>query len=231
MKIITIGDIHGKNIWEKIIEKEKDADKIIFIGDYWDSWDESFEKQVNNFQKILAYKYDNPDKVVLLIGNHDYHYLSYVEEFYSGFHKERKTQISLYLERAIEDGLMQMAYLDGKFLFTHAGVTKTWMENNKLEQGGIVARINTEFTSNPNAFKFAPSTGLDNVGDSITQPPIWVRPRALKSNAVEGFTQVVGHTKFKTLQIEEKFIFVDCLDYCNEYLIISDGVPSVGKVE
>ena len=32
MKIIILGDIHGRTIWKQIIEKEN-PDKIIFLGD------------------------------------------------------------------------------------------------------------------------------------------------------------------------------------------------------
>lgn len=33
-KIIVFGDIHGRPIWKKVLEKEYDADLIIFLGDY-----------------------------------------------------------------------------------------------------------------------------------------------------------------------------------------------------
>ena len=38
MKTIAIGDIHGLSIWKDIINKEN-PDKVIFIGDYFDSFD------------------------------------------------------------------------------------------------------------------------------------------------------------------------------------------------
>ncbi len=37
MKTIVIGDIHGRTSWKDIIEKEQTWDKVIFIGDYFDS--------------------------------------------------------------------------------------------------------------------------------------------------------------------------------------------------
>ena len=36
-KVVVIGDIHGKSVWKEIVNKEADADTIIFIGDYLDS--------------------------------------------------------------------------------------------------------------------------------------------------------------------------------------------------
>ena len=38
-KIVAIWDIHWMDIWEKIVEKESDASKIIFIWDYFDSYE------------------------------------------------------------------------------------------------------------------------------------------------------------------------------------------------
>ena len=36
MKTIIIGDIHGRSVWKQIVEKEKDAHQIVFLGDYFD---------------------------------------------------------------------------------------------------------------------------------------------------------------------------------------------------
>ena len=45
MKIIALGDIHGQKKWEKIVEKNSDADEIIFLGDYFDSFSVPFSEQ------------------------------------------------------------------------------------------------------------------------------------------------------------------------------------------
>jgi predicted phosphodiesterase len=86
MKITIIGDTHGRSKWKNIVEKEKDADKIIFIGDYFDAKDGGYSanRQIENFKEIVEFKRNNPDKVILLIGNHDFHYLKGVNEEYSG---------------------------------------------------------------------------------------------------------------------------------------------------
>ena len=36
-KIVVIGDIHGRAIWRKIVDDNPDADRFIFLGDYFDS--------------------------------------------------------------------------------------------------------------------------------------------------------------------------------------------------
>jgi predicted MPP superfamily phosphohydrolase len=73
MNICAIGDIHGNPLWEKIVEKESDnSDLIVFLGDYFDSFSYSTVEQIHNFLKIIEFKKKNNDKVILLIGNHDW---------------------------------------------------------------------------------------------------------------------------------------------------------------
>ena len=92
MKTIILGDTHGNDIWKKIVEEES-PDKVIFVGDYFDSFDISFAKQMYNFNEILDYKKSGNAEVTLLIGNHDYHYLPFVYENYSGYQMHNRMTI------------------------------------------------------------------------------------------------------------------------------------------
>lgn len=77
MKVLILGDIHGRKVWKEIIEKEN-ADKIIFLGDYVSTHDGiSEEEQIENLEEILSFKEENPEKVILLRGNHDVQHLGY----------------------------------------------------------------------------------------------------------------------------------------------------------
>ena len=74
---------------------------------------------------------------------------------------------------------------------------------------------------------------MDMSGDDITQSPIWVRPHSLAIDMVDGIRCVVGHTQVKQLGLNEKFpnlILIDCLGFTDEYLVITDGVASVGSL-
>jgi len=231
-KIVCIGDIHGKDIWKKIVDKEKDAGLIIFMGDYWDSFTISTKDQIKNYKEILEYKKNNLDKVILLIGNHDYHYFRFSGEQCSGYQKDGGF---IDLMNQESSGYLQMCYDHGGYLFTHAGVTKTWCKNNKIDMDNISKSINNLFKENTlstqKAFKFTPDSKHDNYGNSITQPPIWVRPESLESDSIEGFVQVVGHTHQKCINIKEKFIYTDTFDNCGEYLIIDNGITMIGEVK
>lgn len=70
METLVLGDIHGRLYWYDIIQKEQ-PDRVIFLGDYVSTHDSiPADQQMSNLEDILNYKEDNPDKVILLRGNH-----------------------------------------------------------------------------------------------------------------------------------------------------------------
>lgn len=128
MKLIVISDNHGRPDWKEIINQNQDAHQFIFLGDYFDSFDIQADEQLSNFQEIIKFKEENEDKVTLLTGNHEMHYLPYFlkkGEHYTGFQHTRSYDISLLLQANLPH--LQMAYRHQHILFTHAGVTYTWL--------------------------------------------------------------------------------------------------------
>lgn len=239
MKIIGLGDIHGRPIWKEIVEKEK-PDKVIFIGDYFDSYDYHATKQINNFLDICAFKRENPD-TVLLIGNHDYHYIC-GENGTSGYQKEYSYMINHAIKPNLDN--LQMAYeikpdgIDRPVLFTHAGVSSIWLEMNygrwQDEYSSIADVVNDLWKHKPDSFMF---NGSDPYGYDTYQTPIWIRPQSLmKANGVfkKDIIQVVGHTRQNEIDIEGKstggnYYFIDALA-ARQYLIIEDGQLKLGKI-
>lgn len=228
MKTIAIGDIHGRAIWKDIVAKEN-ADRVIFIGDYFDSYDDyTAEEQMHNFKEIIEFKESGRADVIVMIGNHDFHYIE-GSEHYSGCQAGAAPAISDLLHNNLHH--MQMCYQMDEFLFSHAGVSHDWLmlhwkEYNDVDVAKIVNDL-WEFT--PRAFKFA---GRDPYGDSQTSSPIWIRPHSLqKSNRDtlrNKFIQVVGHTQVKNMDREGKatggrYYYIDTLGTSREYLIIEDN--------
>ena len=68
MKVLCIGDVHGRNYWKNWVEEHKDADLVIFLGDYVDSFDISNVEILHNLKEIIKFERDN-DNVVLLLGS------------------------------------------------------------------------------------------------------------------------------------------------------------------
>jgi hypothetical protein len=222
-KIIAIGDIHGRTSWSKIIEENPDADRIIFIGDYFDAPPSKRHlgmygvHELENFKNILAYKRSNPEKTVLLLGNHDYHYLSGVNAHYSGFQMDMYTAFSQELEQAILDRLLKWTHLEDGYLFSHAGVSKTWFKNTGVSHIHEINDLSRGW------FGFIPGAYHDSYGDEVCQSPTWIRPNSLLNDPIDGYKQVVGHTRKPFgVEIIENVYFIDCLE-SNYYLSIMDG--------
>ncbi len=55
-KTIIVGDVHGRDQWKQIVAQEKDADTVIFLGDYFDSFNISAVEQMHNFKEIVEFK-------------------------------------------------------------------------------------------------------------------------------------------------------------------------------
>lgn len=237
MKIIAIGDIHGRDLWKKIVTKEKDADKIIFVGDYFDSFDVPGVVQIYNFKEIIEFKKANIEKVELLIGNHDYHYMKHDESKYSGFQRLLHTDINEQLKNNSQ--YMKICHCIDDILFVHAGVTRTWCENVGIDTSDsldeISNNINALYQSLPTHFGFIYGnkfSGRTNpYGDNVYQSPLWVRPNSLREDKIPGM-QIVGHSHEHGIYIhpDNSYIVIDVNDHVDQYLIIEDGKFKIGTI-
>ena len=240
MKTIVLGDTHGRGIWQLIVQKEN-PDRVIFIGDYWDSFEIPFLDQMYNFKQIVHYARTSDKEVILLTGNHDVHYQRWAieaRENYSGFQAIHANDICQELQ--LNEDIMQMAYKMDNFLFTHAGVTKTWLKLMEIENDeNMVDAINDIAKFKPRMFAFgAIGRGgwVDSYGDNIWQNPTWIRPKSLMKDSKDlGYIQVVGHTGQNCIDIKGKstggkYYFIDTLETSGEYLIIEDGQVSAKKI-
>jgi predicted phosphodiesterase len=223
MKILVLGDIHGRTIWKQIVEKEN-PEKVIFLGDYVSTHEDiDAIQQIDNLEEILRFKKANSDKVILLRGNHDTQHLGYKWAECSGYNFE----VAQYMQQEIKEEFLentQWVYREGNIIFSHAGVSKVWMENNDLKH---VDQINELPPSD--VFGFTPDNSFDYCGTSKTQPPTWIRLRELCFYGIDNYIQVVGHTPMqKVCNVKEEIKWsgvdiwaCDCLP--KEYLIIEDN--------
>ncbi len=231
MKIIALGDTHGRDIWKQIVKVEEDFDKFIFIGDYFDTREGiDASTQIQNFKEILEFKKANPDKVFLLIGNHDFHYLKGCGETYSGYQQYAAMDINEVLQPAVTSGYMQICHVFDEYIFSHAGLTNTWCENNEIDLYNIEESVNVRFMKNMESFKFEYGENLDKSGDDVTQSPLWVRIPSLFRDMVKGFTYIVGHTTVKEMHMASNIVAIDCLSTSNEYLVIQNGQAFARKI-
>lgn len=85
MRIRVIGDVHGKSWWKSLVKDIDEVDMIVFLGDYVDSYNISDEQIINNLLDIIEFKKSYEDKVILLLGNHEYNYISPYIGYCSGY--------------------------------------------------------------------------------------------------------------------------------------------------
>ena len=257
MKILVLGDIHGRLLWADIIEKEQ-PDLTIFLGDYVSTHDGvPADQQLSNLEDILSYKEAKPDKVILLRGNHDMQHLGYHWAECSGWDPEVAKGMALMKERFLS--LTQWIYRipDTNIVCSHAGISDAFLRNvekylvshgsSQYDDGSIDAEVVIDLINSIEPcelFGFTPCKMSDHSGESATQPCTWIRPWALAYHSVEGITYVVGHTPIAHINnihneatIKAGYpkdgpdIWVcDCLAN-KEYLIIEDGKFRVGKMK
>ena len=97
MKVIAIGDLHGKDCWKEVDFSR--FDKVIFLGDYTDSFSETDEEIFTNLREIVHLKKTNREKFVLLLGNHDVQYLHFPYYNCSGFRPEAQKELTGFFKR------------------------------------------------------------------------------------------------------------------------------------
>ena len=222
MKLIAIGDIHGRDQWKLIVEQAK-WDICVFVGDYFDSFDIDAETQIKNFEAIVRFKVKSNKIVVLLMGNHDLHYLV-DNERYSGYQDNPRIRQAL---KTASPHLTKICMFD-QLLFSHAGLTKTWVTSRGIDQKNIVNEVN----SLPlDAFKFIRSEGFDDSGNNKEQGCMWVRPQSLREDFWGSTTQVIGHTQVGSMvSVENKFILIDALQ-AGQYLYQDDNGCFIKNIE
>jgi predicted MPP superfamily phosphohydrolase len=255
-KNVYIGDIHGRGSWKSIVENNDDADNIVFIGDYFDSFDVSGLLQLKNVQEIVEFKklreQTEGKKVYLLIGNHDIHYWPGIKNkgTTSGFQPTMLFQFENFIRE--NEGMFQMAVSiedsGSRKMCTHAGVSTDFLKDTGYwkydykDETQVADFLNDLFKYKPNEFTF---TGYNNrnmgyandYGDDLGQSPVWIRPRSLqrsnkKTDLKKMYIQIVGHTTQDHIDIKGKttggkYYYIDTLD-SGEYLIENNGEFSIG---
>jgi len=202
--ILSIGDVHGEDRWKdlgdirELVEEtstEPKFDRYVFVGDYVDSFWVRDVEMVSNLEEIVAFKRAFPNKVELLLGNHDIQYFLEKNWLYrcSGYNDG----IYPYLHELFvsNEDIFKIAYSKGKVLWSHAGVHALWADKINIPQGETAEQIATRLNKmwedmDPDLFDVGYLRGgMERVGG-----PLWVDKQKLYKGPYNGIDQVVGHT-------------------------------------
>ena len=140
IKYLIVPDVHGREFWKEPVKVTLGATNadIVFLGDYHDPYPQDFDydedylqKSVDNFKQIVDLKRQCPDRVTLLIGNHDCGYAIGDDICNSRMDRWHRRE----LERIFEENreLFQLAaecdIVGRHIIFSHAGILKGWVES------------------------------------------------------------------------------------------------------
>lgn len=207
-KILIVPDVHGRSFWHKAEELIDEVDHIVFLGDYLDPYGHegiNFDTAMDEFHKILEFAESNKDKVIMLMGNHDAHYINTSFMDCSRLNYLQRQNIHELFMKHIDK--FNLVWEFDKWLFSHAGVYVEWMDlcQFKLEDLKDFGTFRKENFPSLACLSFYRG-GYQRVGSCV-----WADIReSAKHELLPGFKHIVGHTQLN----EEPYITdnVACLD-------------------
>ncbi len=230
-KVLFIGDIHGRVDWrETANEGLKRFEEVVFLGDYFDSFDLSAARQMDNFKALVAFLRKRGGKA--LLGNHDFAYIHSYHNI-SGYQHSQAPFIKQLLEENKDLFSIAWGYtnpMTQKYtLATHAGLTATFWKRHILPlfEGGFMeeltglkdpASLDIHETLNYLIDKKELMWKVGSMRGGVGTPgPIWADIRELNDDPYPDINQVVGHTASHSMGLD--------------FLTKSDGDGFIARVD
>ena len=239
MNVLVIGDIHGLTSWKLQVNSALFSYNahVVFIGDYVDSHKNTgitSDEMLENLKEIIELKKTYPDRITLLLGNHDYAYV-FAKTFTTGFDISRWEDY----RQLFNDNwsLFQLAWGhqngDKYTLITHAGLTQPFYEmliDDIIDPESIMNDILVKEAETPwqqlplheilnyymDKISFLWVVGpmrSRGLSEHLAGSIIWADKHELIAHRYKGIDQIVGHTNSKFLHIQtledDKIYFVD----------------------
>ncbi len=229
MKICVLGDVHGLRRWREIVAAEREnIERFLFLGDYVDDKTQGStqQEQADNLREIFAFA-EEFGAVDLLVGNHDMQYAGGSRCHTPSAELEALVR-DMIVER-VENGTLKVCVEYGKYLFSHAGVSRAWLNSQGIAEP---SEINELFRKNIELVNLQTQYGKSSE-DNMFQSPLWIRAEnGLYKSPLHDITQVVGHTRKSKIEIVEqldcRYIFTDT--QLAEYIII-DTENNIERIE
>jgi 3',5'-cyclic AMP phosphodiesterase CpdA len=209
MKVLFVGDVHGHDNWKKPVMNALAAGhNIVFLGDYLDTHmtDINGIEIYDNLKDIIELKIKHPERITLLLGNHDYAYMAYKTST-SGFNASMAAEYHNLLNTnwSLFDLAWGSFQGDKYFLATHAGLTNKYYNKFILPEFENPDNTISELLSdknmlheNLNFFKdkinILWQVGLRTYFPTGPGSIIWADKQEILDDAYKGINQIIGHT-------------------------------------
>ena len=233
-RILIIPDVHGRDFWkDPVYESLNDENiHIVFLGDFTDAysaeWDLGFDylqHTIDNLKEIIEIKKRYPDRISLLLGNHDCGYAIGEDICSCRMDRWHRREIGeIFRENRILFQMAEECDVAGRhFVFSHAGILKGWVksvwgEECENPEFNIVDRLN-------NAGLADDMNILCRLGDYDSYrgwggyqygSPVWSDIRSWTRVTQEdtyGYN-IVGHTLLERPLVLEQITDLDCRKAC-----------------
>lgn len=233
MKSLIFGDIHNQiEIVEKVLYKlESKYEKIIFLGDYFDSYYDNLKMTENTAYWLKSKLYN--DKYKMLFGNHCFHYRFPKNNFVkgSGFSKNKADIINKIIDKNDWNKLL-FYYVDQGYIFSHAGFSRNLLHPIKgFDVNFINQKISQDLHQTINGdpsimFGIGKArNGFNEKGGILWQD--WV----YEFEPIKEYPQIVGHTHFDNITYKKNSKDINIDAFPNYILEVIDGIPNEIKIE
>lgn len=234
MKTLIIPDVHGRKFWKKAVRLIDSVDHIVFLGDYVDpyKWEGISKKDaIDNFKEIIDFAKEHENKVTLLYGNHCLHYVfDTFNRYASGGRIDTLNFLNIKQMYTDNSSLFKLAYeLEDngvKYLFSHAGVCKSWYELHKDLIGELNANNLNKLLDNDEGIKALCDIGYSRGGyEKDGGSMVWADINDHSSNYIEYFYQIFGHTQQESKEVICKHYA--CLDVRKCFLLENNEIKPI----
>lgn len=224
MKILVIADLHGLNVWEKFVNKDN-FDRIIFLWDYVDSFDVPDSDIFENLRNIIQFKKDNPEKVVLLLWNHDIQYI-WEWNWCSWYRPSMATWLKILFEENLD--LFKVFHEEQWYLFSHAWIDSRWEKYNMniIDEyfcDGFYSYEQLNMLLETHNRKILFQCSSSRWWFDKYSWPLWAdKGDTTEHWIISWYKQVVWHTKVPSKVMLPHIIYCDCLEHWNWQPLIID---------
>lgn len=231
--VLLVGDIHDKAravlpvIDELLSDESLGIERIVMLGDYLNDWDVTSRGEVDDFRFLVDWVGSKPEgMVVMVVGNHDLPYVMdkrdsrwhVVRRGAPGFKPKAYRDVHDLFTQPHMRGVVRAAYpfmtrSGDAWLATHAGVTRSWLEQHDYGDLVYVDRDTYDHGFEPEhelgqvvngMYERGAWLPLNTVGyarggyPGDAPSPLWADRSELVDDHVPRVNQIVGHTPVET---------------------------------
>ena len=252
MRCLVLPDIHCRKFWREAISNNiGKADKVIFLGDYLDPYPEEIQmapelmeckafhdakSNLDMLNDIISLKKNEPDKYILLCGNHTD---SYIWSKFSAATRTDYRNWELYHKFYSQNlEYFNLVWVENNVIFSHAGITDNWAydflnnymkyEESALEGISYIREAAFVLMDTPikdfdkNYISAISNISFHRGGGSPFGSCEWAdihehidlfesqKENKLVPLGEDGIYQIFGHTQLKEAIITDKWSCLDC---------------------